>query len=94
MKITEKRVANVVQIRPFFHRMGWFDRDPKTRGTVALWLKSKSLPSGGITAENLYTAALYVEQYTDPNTLEGMDTVDIMGLIDGECVRVFEIQGE
>lgn len=93
MKITEKRVVDCVRVRPFFLEMGWFDRDPKTGNTVAMWLKSKSLQASGITNEDLYTAALYVEHYTDPDILEGLDTADIMGLINGECRHIFEIQG-
>lgn len=97
MKVTEKRIVNCYQVRPFFRSMGWFDRDPNKGNVVALWLKYKSLTAGpavGITAEDLYTAALYVEQYTDPDVLDGLDTADIMWLIDGECIHFFEIQGE
>lgn len=90
--IIEKRKTSALYMRNLFERMGWFDRDKGQGAWVALSLEFNS--AEGITADQLRIAALYVEHYTDPDTLEGLDTADIMMLICKECTTVFEIQGD
>lgn len=90
--IIEKRKTNALCMRNLFEHMGWFDRDKGQGAWVALSLEFNS--AEGITAEQLRIAALYVEHFTDQDTLEGLDTADIMMLLCKECTTVFEIQGD
>lgn len=92
MKITEKRTAHAKQIKRLFDEMGWFDKEPKKSSYVALSLEMNS--ANGITADNLYLAALYVEQYTDENVLNDIGTFEIMAIIDRECSTVFSGEPE
>ena len=63
---------------------------PEERRLIARELEALSY--AGISAEELHIAALYVEQYTDPDTLEGLDLADIMTMIDRECTTLFELE--
>lgn len=93
MKITEKRVAYADTIKRLFDNMGWFNLNEKKAVMVSSALEFVGTENG-ITAERLYYAALYVEQYTDPGALEGLDTADIMAIISRKCWYTYEIQGD
>ena len=85
----ERRTAKSRDMLELFNAAGWFDKQPEIGKYVALSLEFNS--PAGITANILYIAALYVEQYTDDDVLRDLDTADIMTIIDRECTTVFTV---